>query len=102
MKFEDLPADIQLVAANCLSRLIMDRSHMEKEPMERLARDVKNAFIELFGSESESIDHTKSTQVVCRVKDKGGSLEVCSDGISRFHSIALWPSYSNSSASIPR
>ncbi|MEY0031230.1 hypothetical protein AB7459_22530, partial [Providencia rettgeri] len=34
-------------------------------------------------------NHTKSTQVVCRVKDKGGSLEVCSDGISRFHSIAL-------------
>ncbi|MEY0029518.1 formyltetrahydrofolate deformylase [Providencia rettgeri] len=56
MKFEDLPADIQLVAANCLSRLIMDGPHMEKEPMARLARDVKNAFIELFGSESESID----------------------------------------------
>lgn len=48
MKFEDLPADIQLVAANCLSRLIMDRSHMEKEPMERLAQDIKNAFVNLY------------------------------------------------------
>ncbi|UNH40186.1 hypothetical protein [Moellerella wisconsensis] len=48
MKFEDLPTDIQLVAANCLSRLIMERPHMEKEPMERLAQDIKNAFVNLY------------------------------------------------------
>ncbi len=48
MKFEDLPNDIQLVAANCLSRLIMERPYMEKEPMERLAQDIKNAFIGLY------------------------------------------------------
>ncbi|HHR6132182.1 TPA: hypothetical protein ACS72K_003829 [Providencia alcalifaciens] len=48
MKFEDLPNDIQLVAANCLSRLIMERPYMEKEPMKRLAQDIKNAFIGLY------------------------------------------------------
>ncbi|ETS29640.1 hypothetical protein PTE_04067 [Photorhabdus khanii NC19] len=47
MKFEDLPVDIQLVAASCLSRLIIERPHIEKEPMEKLARNIKNAFVSL-------------------------------------------------------
>ncbi|EPQ4128360.1 hypothetical protein LAD80_000703 [Proteus mirabilis] len=48
MKFKDLPYDIQLVAAKCLSQLITEWSCMEKEPMERLARDIKDAFINLY------------------------------------------------------
>ncbi|MDF2407572.1 hypothetical protein [Morganella morganii] len=50
MKFEDLPGNIQIVAANALAEEIK-QNNPEKEQAESLAQMVGQAFIALYKSE---------------------------------------------------
>ncbi|QIF95187.1 hypothetical protein [Proteus vulgaris] len=49
MKFEDLPENIQLIAANTLSKLLKD-NQPPKELAQELASSIKNSFIALYES----------------------------------------------------
>lgn len=49
MKFEDLPDDIQLIAANTLSELLKD-NQPSKELAQELACSIKSSFITLYES----------------------------------------------------
>ncbi|EJD6498541.1 hypothetical protein M0L11_RS05590 [Providencia rettgeri] len=49
MKFEDLPENIQIIAANTLSELLK-QSYVNKELAEEAANSVKAAFIRLYES----------------------------------------------------
>ncbi|HFT1684922.1 hypothetical protein [Providencia stuartii] len=49
MKFEELPDDIQMIAASTLSELLK-QSYVNKELAEETANSVKAAFIKLYES----------------------------------------------------
>lgn len=48
MEFKDLPADLQVIAADCLRQKLADLNSTQKEPAITLAQIIKAAFIELY------------------------------------------------------
>lgn len=49
MKFQDLPSDVQAIAAQTLQTLILEeRFNTEKKPATKLAEEVKSAFLGLY------------------------------------------------------
>lgn len=53
MRFEDLPNDIQVVAANTLRDALLN-CDIKTEPAKELARDIGTAFAELFNCSAPS------------------------------------------------
>ncbi|ECC3382399.1 hypothetical protein F0M37_23605 [Salmonella enterica subsp. enterica] len=48
MEFKDLPADLQVIAADCLRQKLAGIDSTQKEPAITQAQSIKAAFIELY------------------------------------------------------
>lgn len=65
MEFKYLPDEIQVVAAGILGKKLMDMDMREKEPVEKLARNIAQAFIVLYVQSGEC-SFPDSSDSACR------------------------------------
>lgn len=81
MKFEELPHEVQIIAANVIASRFEPCLKDKNEPALKLARDVRDFFIELYAlPEHNSVHGSNITPYLLRLKRVISELELVSDG----------------------